>query len=299
MKKVFRKEFVIGICMLLALAILYFGIEFLKGANIFHAANYYYVTYSNVTGLSVSAPVTVNGYKVGQVREIKYLYDNPGHMRVELSLDSHLKLPKGTTAVFTTDMLGTSTIAISLAEGNDYYKVGDELPAATAKGLMDAATQDIIPAFVAIAGKVDTLLTATNRLVSDPALAAAVSRLDAMTQNLTRTTELLNRSMATMPAVMSDVKAITGNFSATSQELQTFTHTLNQVPVDSLTQQLQLTLNNIRSITDELNSPNSSLGKILNDPALYDNLNSTAASMDALLKDIQKNPKRYISIKLL
>lgn len=299
MKKVFRKEFVIGICMLLALAILYFGIEFLKGANIFHAANYYYVTYSNVTGLSVSAPVTVNGYKVGQVREIKYLYDNPGHMRVELSLDSHLKLPKGTTAVFTTDMLGTSTIAISLAEGNDYYKVGDELPAATAKGLMDAATQDIIPAFVAIAGKVDTLLTATNRLVSDPALAAAVSRLDAMTQNLTRTTELLNRSMATMPAVMSDVKTITGNFSATSQELQTFTHTLNQVPVDSLTQQLQLTLNNIRSITDELNSPNSSLGKILNDPALYDNLNSTAASMDALLKDIQKNPKRYISIKLL
>lgn len=299
MKKVFRKEFVIGICMLLALAILYFGIEFLKGANIFHAANYYYVTYSNVTGLSVSAPVTVNGYKVGQVREIKYMYDNPGHMRVELSLDSHLKLPKGTTAVFTTDMLGTSTIAISLAEGNDYYKVGDELPAATAKGLMDAATQDIIPAFVAIAGKVDTLLTATNRLVSDPALAAAVSRLDAMTQNLTRTTELLNRSMATMPAVMSDVKAITGNFSATSQELQTFTHTLNQVPVDSLTQQLQLTLNNIRSITDELNSPNSSLGKILNDPALYDNLNSTAASMDALLKDIQKNPKRYISIKLL
>lgn len=299
MKKVFRKEFVIGICMLLALAILYFGIEFLKGANIFHAANYYYVTYSNVTGLSVSAPVTVNGYKVGQVREIKYLYDNPGHMRVELSLDSHLKLPKGTTAVFTTDMLGTSTIAISLAAGNDYYKVGDELPAATAKGLMDAATQDIIPAFVAIAGKVDTLLTATNRLVSDPALAAAVSRLDAMTQNLTRTTELLNRSMATMPAVMSDVKTITGNFSATSQELQTFTHTLNQVPVDSLTQQLQLTLNNIRSITDELNSPNSSLGKILNDPALYDNLNSTAASMDALLKDIQKNPKRYISIKLL
>ncbi len=299
MKKVFRKEFVIGICMLLALAILYFGIEFLKGANIFHAANYYYVTYSNVSGLSVSAPVTVNGYKVGQVREIKYLYDNPGHMRVELSLDSHLKLPKGTTAVFTTDMLGTSTIAISLADGNDYYKVGDELPAATAKGLMDAATQDIIPAFVAIAGKVDTLLTATNRLVSDPALAAAVSRLDAMTQNLTRTTELLNRSMATMPAVMSDVKTITGNFSATSQELQTFTHTLNQVPVDSLTQQLQLTLNNIRSITDELNSPNSSLGKILNDPALYDNLNSTAASMDALLKDIQKNPKRYISIKLL
>lgn len=299
MKKVFRKEFIIGICMVLALAILFFGIDFLKGSNVFQPTNYYYVTYTNVNGLSVSAPVTANGFKIGQVRDIEYLYDKPGHVRVEMALDTRMHLPKGTTAVFTTDMLGTSSIALALADGTDYMAVGSEIPAGTAKGLMDSATQDIIPAVVAIAAKVDTLLTTTNRLLGDPALAAAISRLDVMTENLAKTTQMLNRSMASMPVIMSDVRTITGNFSQTSGELHTFTQTLNRVPVDSLAGQLQLTLNNIRQITDDINSPNSTLGKVLNDPALYNNLNNTAASLDSLLRDLKKNPKRYISIKLL
>lgn len=299
MNKLFKKEFLIGASILLTLVILYFGIEFLKGASIFQPANYYYATYENVNGLAVSAPVSVNGYKVGQVRSIEYLYDNPGHIRVELSLDSRLQLPEGSSAIFTTDMLGTSSIAIELGKGKSYCKVGSELPTTTAKGLMDSATTDIIPAVLALVGKVDTLLTTTNALLADPAINATVKRLDDISANLVATTQMLNTTMATAPAVMSDVKTITGNFTETSAELNKFTQTLNRVPLDSLSQQLQLTLDNINSLTQDLNNPNSTLGKILNDPELYNNLNNTAASMDALLQDIKKNPKRYISIKLL
>lgn len=299
MNKLFKKEFLIGASILLTLVILYFGIEFLKGASIFQPANYYYATYENVNGLAVSAPVSVNGYKVGQVRSIEYLYDNPGHIRVELSLDSRLQLPEGSSAIFTTDMLGTSSIAIELGKGKSYCKVGSELPTTTAKGLMDSATTDIIPAVLALVGKVDTLLTTTNALLADPAINATVKRLDDISANLVATTQMLNTTMATAPAVMSDVKTITGNFTETSAELNKFTQTLNRVPLDSLSQQLQLTLDNINSLTQDLNNPNSTLGKILNDPELYNNLNNTAASMDALLQDIKKNPKHYISIKLL
>ena len=85
MKKFFRKEVVIGLCVIAALAILFFGINFLKGVNLFRAANYYYATYTNVEGLAISAPVTINGYKVGQVREINYQFDNPGHVVVSAS----------------------------------------------------------------------------------------------------------------------------------------------------------------------------------------------------------------------
>lgn len=299
MKKLFKKEFAIGACILVALTILYFGIEFLKGASIFQPSNYYYATYENVNGLSVSAPVTVNGYKVGQVRSIEYLYDNPGHVRVEMALDSRLKLPEGSSAIFTTDMLGTSSIAIELGKGKSYCKVGSELPTTVAKGLMDSATTDIIPSVLGLVAKVDTLLTTTNKLMADPALAATVKRLDTISSNLVVTTQMLNRTMAGAPAVMGDVKAITGNFNETSAELNKFAQNLNQVPLDSLSRQLQLTIDNINSLTRELSSPSSTLGKLLNDPQLYNNLNNTAASMDALLKDIQKNPKRYISIKLL
>ena len=147
--------------------------------------------------------------------------------------------------------------------------------------------------------KVDTLISTTNALMGDPAIAATIKRLDAISANMVVTTQSLNRAMASTPAIMKDVKVITGNFNETSAELNRFTQTLNRVPVDSLTQQLQLTIDNINSLTRDLNNPDSTLGKLLHDPELYNNLSNTAASMDALLQDIKKNPKRYISIKLL
>ena len=299
MKKAFSKELQIGVCVLCALAILFFGIDFLKGVNLFHTSNYYYATYSNVTGLAKSAPVTVNGFKVGQVRDITYMYDNPGHIKVELALDHELKLPQGTQAVFTTDMLGTSSIALQLADGTNYVPVGSELPSAAAKGLMDGITQDVMPSLAAVVPKVDTLLTTTNRLLASPELAAAITRLDAITANLQTSTGYLNRTMATLPPIASDVKTITGNFSNTSDQLYTFSQTLNPMPLDSLAMQLQVTTANLRILTEQLKDPNSTLGKLMNDPALYNNLNSTVQSLDSLFIDIKKNPKRYISIKLL
>ena len=90
MNKIFRKEVIIGLIVLGAMAVLFIGINFLKGVNVFKAANYYYVSFTDVQGLAQSAPVTVNGFKVGQVRDISYEYDNPGHVLVELSLDRNL-----------------------------------------------------------------------------------------------------------------------------------------------------------------------------------------------------------------
>lgn len=299
MNKIFRKELLIGVCVLCALAILFFGIDFLKGVNLFHASNYYYVTYDNVNGLAKSAPVTVNGYKVGQVRDITYLYDNPGHIQVELSLDSELKLPEGTQAALTTDMLGTSTISLELAAGNTYYPVGTQLPAKQPKGLMDGITQDLLPSVGKIVPKVDTLLTTINTLMSDPALAASIQRLDGITANLEATSVSLKRTTTLLPPIATDVKGITGNFVTTSDNLAQFSDKLNRMPVDSLMQQLAVTTDNLRKLTEQLNDPNSTLGLMMNDPKLYNNLNSTVQSLDSLFIDIKANPKRYINIKLL
>jgi len=114
MNKLFSREVKIGASVLVALLALVLGINYLKGVNIFKAANYYYASYTNVAGLAQSAPVTLNGYKVGLVRDVAYEYDNPGHVRVELSLDRQLRLPEGTAAAIVTDMLGTSTIELRM-----------------------------------------------------------------------------------------------------------------------------------------------------------------------------------------
>ncbi len=126
MNKLFSREIIIGASVLIALLALVFGINYLKGVNIFKAANYYYASYTNVAGLAQSAPVTLNGYKVGLVRDIAYEYDNPGHVKVEISLDRQLLLPEGTSAVIVTDMLGTSTIELRMGTSPNLLEVGSK-----------------------------------------------------------------------------------------------------------------------------------------------------------------------------
>ena len=299
MKKIFRKEVLIGLIILIALAILFVGIDFLKGINVFKAANYYVATYTNVEGLAVSAPVSVNGFKVGQVREINYEYDNPGHVKVEISLDKNLKVPYGTQAVIKTDMLGTSTIELKMGADSAFHAVGDELEGVVASGLMDNVTNSLLPSVGNIMPKIDSLLTNLNAVVGDPALLNSMKRLDNITANLEAATSRLSVVMAKLPAVTSDVKDMTANLVKGSDDLTKLTEKMSGIPVDSLADNIAAITANLKELSEQLNDPNSTVGKLTHDPALYNNINSTISSLDSLFIDIKKNPKRYISIKLL
>lgn len=299
MKKIFSKEVIIGLLVLVALVVLFVGIDFLKGVNVFAPSNYYYSVYTNVEGLAVSSPVTVNGFKVGQVRDIRYDYDHPGHVVVEMSLDRKLKLPVGTRAVLASDLLGTAGISLDMAHATQMHMMGDTITGENASGLMDALSKDVMPSVATIFPKVDTLLTNINALVADPALAQSVKRLDAITAALQVTTQRLAAATARLEPITADVKEITGNVSTITSDFTALSGTMANLPLDSLVADLQTTTANLRALSEELNNPNSTLGKALNDPALYNNLNSTISSLDSLFIDIKKNPKRYISIKLL
>ncbi len=299
MKKIFRKEVLIGLIVIVALAILFVGIDFLKGVNVFKAANYYYATYTNVEGLAVSAPVSVNGFKVGQVREINYEYDNPGHVKVEISLDKNLKVPQGTQAVIKTDMLGTATIELNMGTQSGFHAVGDQLEGVIAGGLMESVSNNLLPSVAGIMPKIDSLLTNINTVVSDPALLNSMKRLDKITSNLETATSRLAAVMAKMPAVTSDVKEITASLAKGTDDLTVLTGRMRNIPVDSLAADVAAVAANLKELSAQLNDPESTIGKLTHDPALYNNLNSTISSLDSLFIDIKKNPKRYISIKLL
>lgn len=299
MKKIFRKEVLIGLIVIIALTILFVGIDFLKGINLFKAANYYVATYENVEGLAISAPVSVNGYKVGLVREINYEYDNPGHVKVEMSLDKNLRVPKGTQAIIKTDMLGTATIELKMGNGDDFHNVGDELQGVVASGLMDNVTNSLLPSVGNIMPKIDSLLTSINAIVGDPALLNSVKRLDQITTNLSATTAKLSQAVAQLPAVTNDVKGITANLAKGTDDLAVLTERMRDLPVDTLAANVAEITANLKELSAQLNDPESTIGKLTHDPALYNNLNSTISSLDSLFVDIKKNPKRYISIKLL
>ena len=306
MNKLFSREVKIGASVLIALLALVFGINYLKGVNIFKASNYYYASYTNVAGLAQSAPVTLNGYKVGLVREVAYEYDNPGHVRVELSLDRQLRLPEGTSAAIVTDMLGTSTIELRMGTSPNYMEVGQKLNAIEGGGLMDKVSTELMPTVMQIAPHIDSLVVALTAIAADPALTSSVKRLDVIMANLEKSTTQLDRAMSTMPAIMgnanttmANVSEISANISQVSKALAVLSEDLKNMPLDSTLTHINNITAHLDEATEQLNSSNSSLGLLLNDPGLYNNLNNSAAYLDSILIDLKKQPKRYIpSIKI-
>lgn len=299
MKTILRKEVLIGALVIVALVILFFGINFLKGVNIFKAANYYYASYTDVQGLAQSAPVTLNGYKIGVVRNVSYDYAHPGHVTVELSVDKSLKLPRNSKATVSADLLGTASVVLTLGNSADgFYNVGDTLVSAVDKGMLAGLSETLMPTVNSVITKIDTLLTGLNTIIADPALKTSIGRLDQITAELNGTIASLHSVMAAMGPVTKDLKSITENVDTITGDLAAVTGQLRQVPVDSLLNDVQNTISNLEALTAKLNNPDSSLGKLTNDPQLYNNLTAATASLDSLFVDIKRNPKRYISIKV-
>ena len=299
------KTFVIGLCVIIALLVLVFGINFLKGVNLFKAANYYYASYTNVAGLNLSAPVTINGYKVGLVRDIQYAYDNPGHIKVELSLDKELHLTRGTKAMLVTDMLGTASIELVMGRDPQMLEVGSELIGQTSSGLMDNVSQDLLPGITAMIPKIHSLLVALTEVASNPAIGTSLDHLNATLVNLESASGQLNGLMRSMPGIVSDagvtmgnVKSMSSNLNVISNDLTSVSNTLKGMPLDATMNNVLEASRSLNEVLANLNNPNSSMGLLLNDRQLYQNLSNASASLDSLLIDVKKNPKRYISLKL-
>lgn len=295
----YKKEIGIGLSVLIALLCLFFIVNYLKGVNIFHSSNYYYSTYTDVKGLAVSAPVTLNGFKVGQVKNIKYDYSNPGYVNVELSLTSDLKIPEGSEAELSIDLLGTTSVVLHLTDSKEYLKVGSELAGVVSSGMTERLSQEVIPQVGPILQKIDSLLTGMNSLVSDPAVINTVSRMDEISKNLNLAMINLTRASRSLPKVMENVDSTTAHIAVLSANIAEFSEGLNKLPLDSTMRNVNRISENLRVLSDELNNPNSTLGLLINDPQLYRSLNKTVNSLDSLFIDIKKNPKRYINIKLL
>ena len=294
MKKFFSKEVKIAIAVIISLAVLFWGIEYLKGVNLFKPANFYYVEFKNVNGLTDSAPVTINGYQIGLVREINYDY-NTGALVVLLGLEKDLRIPTGSKAVLATDLLGTAQIQLELAQSDTYYEVGGKIPGENAIGMMDKVGGELLPSVADLLPKVDSILTGLNAIVSNPALQHSVGRIDAITADLEASSRELSQML---PTIMSNVEGATANLDSISGNLTGLSAKLSDMPIDTTVANINATVAQLNDMTAKLNSTESSLGLLLNDRGLYDHLDGAVTSLDSLFIDIKKNPKRYVTIKV-
>lgn len=300
MKKIFNKEFVIGISVIGAILILIMGIEYLKGINLFRPANYYMAYYDNVDELTISSPVLIDGFKVGQVREVNFNYERPGKIEVVMALDKKLRLPEGTVAEIGTTMLSGARIELTLGAGPDILPVGSEVTAGSKGGLMSSIQDGLMPAVSNVIPKIDSLLLNLNRLVANPALTASIENLDDITFNLLATSQGLNTTMnRDVPRIAENAASLTVKLDTIVDNLGQLSSQLKSLPLSATMENVNQLTANLSEFSNQLSNKNSTLGMLTNDPELYNRLNQVSADIDSLIVDIKKNPKRYISIKLL
>lgn len=286
------KEIKIALTGIVAVAILFFGIKFLKGINMFKATNYYYVAYDNIGGLSVSSPVYADGYNIGIVRAIDYDYERPGHVYVEIEVDKDMRIPKGSEAELVTEMLGTVKLNLLLANNpRERLAVGDTLLGHGNNGLMGEA-QKIVPVVQQMLPKLDSILTSLNKLTSDPALTQTLHNAEQITANLTVTTQELNKLMK------NDLPELTGKLNRIGDNVVTITDNLKQTDYASIMKKIDVTLAHMQTVTGKLNSKDNTMGLLLNDTLLYHNLNATTSNAALLMKDLKEHPKRYVHFSL-
>lgn len=208
---------------------------------------------------------------------------------MDISLEDEMKINKGSYISIVNSFLGGAELHIHLNKFvSDYYKPGDSIEGRMTEDMMQSVQEDLLPSVEALLPKIDSILGGLEKIVNHPALTQSLEHVEKSTANLEVSTRQLNQLLASdVPVIVSNLKTITANFSDVSGELKT-------LDLQSTVQSINATLANLKVTTEKFNSKDNTLGLLLNDRALYDNLNATTDNASKLLLDLRENPKRYV-----
>lgn len=285
------KEIKIALVAIVGILIMYFGINFLKGMNLFSTNNAYYMTFDDIQGLGASTPIYADGYKVGIVDGLEYDYKENGPIKVKVDIIKDLRIPQGSKAEIVKDLMGNLQVNLLLANNpRERVEPGGIIPGAVNGGMMDKAA-NLVPVVEKMLPKLDSILTSVNALLADPALAASLHNVETITSNLTVSTRELNTLMA---GLNKQVPGMIGKANGVLDNTNRLTANLASLDVQGTLNKVNQTLESAHQFTEKLNSNHGSLGLLMNDTKLYDNLTSTMSHADSLVIDLKAHPKRYV-----
>lgn len=293
--KTLTKEVKIALVTIVGVVILFFGMNFLKGLNLFSSTDDYFIEFKDISGLSSSSPIYADGYQVGTVKDVIYDYTNTNPTKVVVAIDKAMRIPEGSSAEIVSDMMGNVKVNLLLAN-NPRSRI---MPGQTIRGDVNNGAMGqlsaMIPAVEAMLPKLDSILASVNALLADPALAQTLHNVETVTQNLTTSSAELNKLMATMnhgvPTMMTKANRVLDN-------ADVLTANLASLDLASTKQQVDNTIASVQQLTNRLNSNDGTLGLLMNDPSLYNNLTSTMRDADSLLVNLRQHPKRYVHFSL-
>ncbi|MBX2914930.1 MAG: MCE family protein [Cyclobacteriaceae bacterium] len=295
-----NKEFKVGLFATVALVLLYFGFNFLKGIDFFSTTNKYYVVYDNIDQLAVSNPVLINGFAVGRVSRIAILQNKQNKVLVELMIDSEIALSDSTKAILNSDFLGGKSILLSIGKGTRTLLAKDTLQAEVAKGMLDLLSETATP----VADNLQTTLRKFNVLLDN--LTKSSQQLDAIFAKLQTTPDLVNKTLITANGKVEDLsvsfKSVAENLNGSLNELKptlanfkTFSDSLKRLELNQTVTEAKKAVTKLSETFDKISSGNGTLNKLITEDSLYVNLNTLLRNLDSLAVHFDDNPKHFLA----
>jgi phospholipid/cholesterol/gamma-HCH transport system substrate-binding protein len=301
----FSREFKIGFVAFVAVALAIWGINYLKGKNIFESSQQYYAVYNNVKGLVENAVVNLNGYKVGNVTKIQFDKDNINRIVVKISMDKDIKLRKNTTLLLKSGSLisGSKDIDIIPGTGNEFHVSGDTLIGGIQPDIT-SVLDPVISKVQSVVGAVDTLLLSLNDVL-DPQtranLKSMMANLNSATASLRSSLQpsgQLGQTLGNLNEVTANLKKSNENISSILANFAAISDTLKQAELKALITHASETFAQTTDLFTKINNGQGTAGQLVVNDSVYNNLNNALSSLDSLLIDLREHPKRYVHLSV-
>jgi phospholipid/cholesterol/gamma-HCH transport system substrate-binding protein len=292
----YAREIKVGVLALICMFLLIFGFNYLKGVNIFSSVLDYHGRYVELKGLTEQAPVYVRGYKVGQVNQIRYDFTKDSAFVVDVSINKDIDLPIGSQMVLVSDgLLGGMAIELRIptAEvGKDRYKRGDFIPTMIVPGLIESVEAGVLNNLDATIVEARVLVENLNRQLSDDHLQHALANIDNISEDLAGSSKELKKIMTTkVPGIVEGVDTVVDN-------VRVITDDIRRADLNATVARADAAIDQVYNLIADVRSDKGTLGMLINDKTLYNNINTTVVSADSLLVDLKAHPKRYVHFSM-
>lgn len=296
------KELKTGLLAVFAISTFILGYNYLKGSSLFTTDRVFYAVYDNVEGLGVSSAVNINGFRVGRVQNIE-IDQNTGLMVVTFSIENDYQFSKESIArIYGGGIIGGKSLAlIPVYESSSIAKTGDTLKGQVEEGIMELVNDRLSPLQMKIENAVvgiDSLMYAINDVLDEKSrenLRGSIANLNDITTSFavssTKLQSILTNNEAKLNRTFENLDTTAENFAALSDSL-------SQLNLSKMVNELEVTITNFKTLIETLNNGEGTLGKLLNDDTLYDNLEFATKQLEELLQDVKLNPNRYINISV-
>jgi phospholipid/cholesterol/gamma-HCH transport system substrate-binding protein len=305
----------VGALTSIIIVLLILGFNFLKGKSVFKTGNFLYANFTETKGIMISNAVMVNGYQIGSVYEIENTDLSLKTIRIGIKLKSEYQIPKNSVAYVDANPLGSSSIVIELGDSKEFLANHDDIKTYQNAGLLGDLKNSLVPVSNQINTTVKTLdsvLRNINSIIDNNTknnLQNVVGNINLITVKLLASTasleQMMNKQNGAVAQSMNNLNSFTENLAANNNKInntmtnvETTTSNLAKADIAGSVNNLQKAIDKLNNLLNKLDSKEGSLGLLMNDKSLYNNLNNTVRSVNTLVDDLKTHPKRYVNISV-